>query len=248
MKPIIELRNVWKKYRMGETDLAALKGISLRIDKGDFLAILGPSGSGKSTMMNLVGCLDTATEGEIFLDGVNIETMRESNLAQIRGQKIGFVFQQFNLIPTLTTLENVMLPLEFQDTDDSAAKRKAMELLKMVGLEDRMQHLPTQLSGGQMQRVAIARSLVVDPEIILADEPTGNLDSKTGEFIIEFLTKIHKKDGKTIIMVTHDVHLARYADRIVYLKDGQVEKIEQRREKMEQKFRLHSKIKGGVSV
>jgi putative ABC transport system ATP-binding protein len=248
MKPIIELRNVWKKYRMGETDLAALKGISLRIDKGDFLAILGPSGSGKSTMMNLVGCLDTATEGEILLDGVNIETMGESNLAQIRGQKIGFVFQQFNLIPTLTTLENVMLPLEFQDTDDSAAKRKAMELLKMVGLEDRMQHLPTQLSGGQMQRVAIARSLVVDPEIILADEPTGNLDSKTGEFIIEFLTKIHKKDGKTIIMVTHDVHLARYADRIVYLKDGQVEKIEQRREKMEQKFRLHSKIKGGVSV
>jgi putative ABC transport system ATP-binding protein len=248
MKPIIELRNVWTKYRMGETDLAALKGISLRIDKGDFLAILGPSGSGKSTMMNLVGCLDTATEGEILLDGVNIETMGESNLAQIRGQKIGFVFQQFNLIPTLTTLENVMLPLEFQDTDDSAAKRKAMELLKMVGLEDRMQHLPTQLSGGQMQRVAIARSLVVDPEIILADEPTGNLDSKTGEFIIEFLTKIHKKDGKTIIMVTHDVHLARYADRIVYLKDGQVEKIEQRREKMEQKFRLHSKIKGGVSV
>jgi len=229
MKPIIELKNVSKTYRMGEVNVSALKGVSLDVKKGEFLAIAGPSGSGKSTMMNLVGCLDLTSEGEIFLDEKNIETLKESSLAQIRGQKIGFVFQQFNLIPTLNALENVMLPMEFQDADDSKAKKKAMELLKMVGLADRMHHLPTQLSGGQMQRVAIARALAVNPEIILADEPTGNLDSKTGQFIIDFITRIHREDSKTIIMVTHDLNLTKHADRIVYMKDGQVEKIESRK-------------------
>ncbi len=229
MKPIIELKNVSKTYRMGEVNVSALKGDSLDVKKGEFLAIAGPSGSGKSTMMNLVGCLDLTSEGEIFLDEKNIETLKESSLAQIRGQKIGFVFQQFNLIPTLNALENVMLPMEFQDADDSKAKKKAMELLKMVGLADRMHHLPTQLSGGQMQRVAIARALAVNPEIILADEPTGNLDSKTGQFIIDFITRIHREDSKTIIMVTHDLNLTKHADRIVYMKDGQVEKIESRK-------------------
>src|SRR4030042_21323 len=171
---IIGIRKVSKTYRMGEVNVSALKGVSLDVEKGEFLAISGPSGSGKSTIMNLVGCLDLASEGEVFLDGKNIETLSESNLAQIRGQKIGFVFQKFNLLPTLPTLENVMLPMEFQDTPDSEARKRAAELLDLVDLKDRAGHLPTQLSGGQMQRVAIARALAVAPEIILADEPTGN--------------------------------------------------------------------------
>ena len=224
--PIIRLRDVWKVYRMGQVEVPALRGVNLEIGKGEFLAIAGASGSGKSTMMNIVGCLDLPSKGEVYLDGDNIAGFRESRLAQTRGRKIGFVFQQFNLIPTLDALENVMLPLAFQDTDDGEAKKKATELLNQVGLGDRMHHRPSQLSGGQMQRVAIARALAVDPEIILADEPTGNLDSKTGAFIIDFLNRIHKDDGKTIIMVTHDLHLTKHADRIVYLKDGQVERIE----------------------
>jgi len=180
MKSIIQLNDVWKVYQMGEVEVPALRGINIDVEQGEFLAIAGPSGSGKSTMMHIVGCLDMPTKGNIFLDGDDIESFRESRLSQIRGQKIGFIFQQFYLIPTLTALENVMLPLSFQDFDDSYSKTKAEDLLRLVGLHDRMKHLPTQLSGGQRQRVAIARSLAVDPEIILADEPTGNLDSKTG--------------------------------------------------------------------
>jgi len=225
-KSIIELENVFKIYQMGEVEVPALRGVDLEIKKGEFLAIAGTSGSGKSTMMNLVGCLDVPTKGKIFLDNDNIADLSESQLAHIRGQKIGFIFQQFNLIPTLNALENVMLPLCFQDEDDSKAKERAIKLLKMVGLAERMYHLPSQLSGGQMQRVAIARSLSVNPEIILADEPTGNLDSKTGRFIMDFLRKIHENDGKTIIMVTHDLYLVKFADRIVHLKDGQIERIE----------------------
>ena len=226
MASIINLENVWKVYQMGEVEVPALKGICLDIKKGEFLAIAGASGSGKSTMMNLVGCLDVPTKGKIFLDKDNIADLSESQLAHTRGRKIGFIFQQFNLIPTLNALENVMLPLSFQDEDDSKAKERATRLLKMVGLADRMRHLPSQLSGGQMQRVAIARSLSVNPEIILADEPTGNLDSKTGGFIMNFLRKIHDNDGKTIIMVTHDLHLVKFADRVVHLKDGEIERIE----------------------
>lgn len=222
---IIELKGVWKIYEMGEVDVLALKDVDLNIKRGEFLAIAGPSGSGKSTMMNLVGCLDLPTKGQILLDGENIASMSESTLATIRGRKIGFVFQQFNLIPTLTALENVMLPLDFQDVDTKTAKNKAVELLKLVGLGDRTHHLPSQLSGGQMQRVAIARSLAVDPEIILADEPTGNLDSKTGQFIMNLLGKIHKEDGKTVIIVTHDLDLVKHAQRTIHLKDGEVEKI-----------------------
>lgn len=228
---IINLHNVWKIYQMGEVEVPALRGIDLEIKKGEFLAIAGASGSGKSTMMNLVGSLDLPSKGKILLDGDNIAEFSESKLAQIRGQKIGFVFQQFNLIPTLTALENVMLPLEFQDVDTSIAKDKAQELLELVGLGDRVEHLPSQLSGGQMQRVAIARALAVDPEIILADEPTGNLDSKTGQFIMDFLAKIHGKDSKTIIIVTHDLHLVRHAQRIVHLKDGKIEKIEHKEQR-----------------
>jgi putative ABC transport system ATP-binding protein len=223
---LIELRDVWKVYKMGEVDVPALRGVYLEIKKGEFVAIVGPSGSGKSTMMNLVGCLDLPTKGKIYLDNENIANLRESKLAKIRGQKIGFVFQQFNLIPTLTALENVMLPLAFQDVDDSPAEKKAMELLRLVGLGDRVRHLPTQLSGGEMQRVCIARALAVDPEVILADEPTGNLDSKTGRFIMDFLGKIHRSDSKTVIMVTHDLNLSKSAEKIVHIKDGKVEKIE----------------------
>lgn len=215
---VIVLEKVWKVYEMGEVDVTALQGVSLEILQGDFLAITGASGSGKSTMMNLVGCLDIPSRGEIYLEGRDIAKMSESELAQIRGQKIGFIFQQFNLIPTLTALENVMLPLEFQEIP---AKKKAMDLLELVGLGDRMHHLPSQLSGGQQQRVAIARSLSNDPDVILADEPTGNLDSKSGIEILSLLERLWKQ-GKTIIIVTHDMNLAKRARRRVQLKDGQI--------------------------
>jgi len=224
--PVIQLEGVWKVYQMGDVQVPALRGVDLEIERGEFLAIAGASGSGKSTIMNLIGCLDLPTRGRIFLGGVDIAGFDESQLAQIRGRKIGFVFQQFNLIPTLTALENVMLPLEFQNADTSTARKKALELLNLVGLGERVHHLPSQLSGGEQQRVAISRALTVDPEIILADEPTGNLDSKTGEFILDFLSEIHRKDSRTIIIATHDLHLLKRAERVVYLKDGKIERIE----------------------
>ena len=222
---VLSLENISKIYQMGEVEVPALRDVTLEVKRGEFLAIAGPSGSGKSTMMNLVGCLDLPTKGNIYLNEENIAELRESSLSQIRGKKIGFIFQQFNLLPTLTALENVMLPLELQDVDSKTAKEKALKVLNMVGLGDRVDHLPSQLSGGQQQRVAISRALSIDPEIILADEPTGNLDSKTGEFIMDFLSRIHKNDHKTIIIVTHDLHLVKRAERIVYLRDGKIEKI-----------------------
>jgi putative ABC transport system ATP-binding protein len=220
---IIELKDVWKTYQMGEVKVHALRGISLKIKKGEFIAITGASGSGKSTMMHLVGCLDIPSQGTIFLEGKSISSLNESKLAEIRGKKIGFIFQQFNLIPTLSALENVTLPIEFQDNFDNM-NNKAKELLGLVGLQDRMHHKPTELSGGQAQRVAIARALANDPEVILADEPTGNLDSKTGQYIMDFLCNLHEKENKTIIMVTHDLDLIKFAKRIVKLKDGKIEK------------------------
>jgi putative ABC transport system ATP-binding protein len=221
---VIRLENVCKKYVMGAVEVIALCGVDIDIQKGEFVAIQGPSGSGKSTAMNMVGCLDVPTEGRIFLEHHDISHLAESDLAQIRGRKIGFIFQQFNLIPTLTALENVMLPMIFQNTTREERFQKATELLKLVDLGDRMNHKPSEMSGGQQQRVAIARSLANDPEVILADEPTGNLDSKTGTNVMEFLQKLHREKGKTIIMVTHDSNLAKYADRIIYLKDGAVVK------------------------
>jgi len=221
-KHIIKLENVWKTYQMGDVEVNALKGVSLDINKGDFVAITGTSGSGKSTMMNLVGALDLPTKGSIFLDGKDISKLSESNLSQIRGQKIGFIFQQFNLIPTLNALENVMLPLEFQDIPDDLAREKAIGILDLIGLGDRLEHLPSQLSGGQQQRVAIARSLSNNPEMILADEPTGNLDSKTGSDVLKLLENLWKKEGKTVVMVTHDLKLASHAKRRIQLKDGQI--------------------------
>lgn len=221
---VIRLEGVWKTYQMGDVKVDALRGITLRINKGEFVAITGASGSGKSTMMHLVGCLDKPSKGSIYLSDKNISLMSESRLAEIRGKKIGFVFQQFNLIPTLTALENVMLPMEFQDVPVWEIKQRAEKLLDSVGLKDRIYHKPTELSGGQAQRVAIARSLANDPEVILADEPTGNLDSKTGRYIMDFLCELHAKDGKTVIIVTHDTSLVKYAKRFVRLKDGKIEK------------------------
>jgi len=225
-EPLIKLNDVWKIYQMGEMEFAALKGIKLEIYEGEFLVVLGPSGSGKSTLMNLIGCLDLPSKGTIFLNSNDISGLEESELARIRGQMIGFIFQSFNLIPTLSTQENVLLPMEFQEEDAQKAREKADYLLEIVGLSDKKLNLPSQLSGGQRQRVAIARSLAVNPPIILADEPTGNLDSKTGGYILEFLDKLHEREGKTIIIVTHDLEIVKYATRIVYLKDGEIEKIE----------------------
>lgn len=223
-KTIIKLENVWKTYYMGEDNYVhALRGISLEVKKGEFLAIMGPSGSGKSTMVNSVGCLDVPTKGRILLDNHDISKLHESDLAQIRGRKIGFIFQQFNLINTLTALENVKLPMIFQAMMLEEREERAARLLENVGLGDRMDHKPSELSGGQQQRVAIARSLANDPEVILADEPTGNLDSKTGQIMMEYLEKLHK-EGKTIIMVTHDLNVAKTAQRTEYLKDGTIVK------------------------
>lgn len=223
-KPVIRLEEVEKIYKMGEVEVHALRGLTLQINKGEFVAIMGPSGSGKSTSMNMVGALDIPTKGKIFLDEHNIARLSESNLAQIRGKKIGFIFQQFNLIPTLTALENVMLPMTFQKIPGKERIERAINLLKKVGLTHRITHKPTELSGGEQQRVAVARALANDPEVILADEPTGNLDSETGKEIMNLLISLYKDDSKTIIMVTHDAKLARYAKRIIHLKDGRVAK------------------------
>jgi putative ABC transport system ATP-binding protein len=225
-KSLIKLTDVWKIYQMGEVEFAALKGINLEIYEGEFLIILGPSGSGKSTLMNLLGCLDLPSKGRISLNSKDISTLDESELAVIRGQMIGFIFQSFNLIPTLSTYENVLLPMEFQEEDPQITRQKASYLLDIVGLSEKKGNLPSQLSGGQRQRVAIARSLAVNPPIILADEPTGNLDTKTGTYILDFLNELHEKEGKTIIIVTHDIELVRYATRVVYIRDGEIEKIE----------------------
>jgi len=218
-QPVIRLEDIWKVYQIGEIKVEALRGVSVSIKQGEFVAITGPSGSGKSTMMNMVGALDIPSKGAIYLDGKDISKLHESDLAEIRGKKIGFVFQQFNLISTLSALENVMLPMEFEEAED--IEEKAKKALTIVGLNDRMNHKPKELSGGQQQRVAIARAIANNPEVILADEPTGNLDSKTGKEIMDLFNKLHK-EGKTVILITHDLNLVRYGERIVILRDGKV--------------------------
>lgn len=223
MDSIIKIENVWKSYNMGKAGkLTVLKKINLNIKDGEFIAIAGPSGSGKSTMMNIVGALDIPSQGAVYLKNENIAAMSESSLAVLRGKTVGFVFQQFNLIPTLNALQNVMLPMEFVEEVPSIAKKRAKHLLEILGLGDRIYHKPTELSGGQQQRVAIARALANDPEVILADEPTGNLDSKTGKFVMDFLGNLNRKEGKTVILITHDLHLIKYAKRVIYLKDGMI--------------------------
>ncbi|MBW3011061.1 ABC transporter ATP-binding protein [Candidatus Woesearchaeota archaeon] len=219
---MIELKNVWKIYEMGDSKVEALRGLNLEVREGEFLIIMGPSGSGKSTCVNMVGCLDLPTKGSVILDGQDISKLSESELAQIRGRKIGFIFQTFNLINTLTAVENVALPMIFQGSSESERLKRAKYLLDLVELEHRFTHKPNELSGGERQRVAIARSLSNNPEVILADEPTGNLDSKTGRIVVDFLRTLHTKEKKTIIMVTHDPGLAKFADRVVHLRDGQI--------------------------
>ncbi|MFC1769029.1 ABC transporter ATP-binding protein [Nanoarchaeota archaeon] len=219
---VIRLEDVWKIYKMGEVEVPALQGVTLDVKKGEFLAVMGPSGSGKSTCMNMIGALDIPTRGKIYLDKHDISKLDESDLAQIRGKKIGFIFQQFNLIHTLSALENVMLPMLFQGIHKSERVKRATRLLNGVDLGERINHKPTELSGGQQQRVAIARSLSNNPEVVLADEPTGNLDTKTGGNVLDFLRKLHKDEGKTIIMVTHDHNVAKKAQRVEILRDGKI--------------------------
>ncbi|MFC1789740.1 ABC transporter ATP-binding protein [Patescibacteria group bacterium] len=219
---LIKLEDVWKIYHFADVELSVLKGVSLEITSGAFVVILGPSGSGKSTLLHMIGCLDLPTKGREFLNGKDISKMSEDELAQVRGNKIGFIFQQFNLLQNLSALENVMLPMIFQGKPEKERRERAKNLLFSLGLEKRMSHRPTELSGGEQQRIAIARSLSNDPEIIVADEPTGNLDSENGKKIMEILVNLHKNEGKTIVVVTHDSTIANYSNQIVNIKDGQI--------------------------
>ena len=217
--PIIELKDLCKSYWAGNMEIQILKSINMKVYPGEFLAIMGPSGSGKSTLMNMIGCLDRPTCGQVLLMGHDINTISDSQLAQLRGLEIGFVFQNFNLVPRLSATQNILLPTYANTKNGIEPGKRANELIKLVGLEDRRNNRPSELSGGQQQRVAIARALINDPSIILADEPTGNLDSKTGLEIMDMFKDLNTK-GRTIIMITHDSSLASYADRVVYLKDG----------------------------
>jgi putative ABC transport system ATP-binding protein len=223
MAPVIRLENVVKIYRMGEVEIPALRGISFVVEKGEYIAIMGPSGSGKSTLMNIIGCLDTPTSGIYQLNGQNVQEMDDAALAKVRNQEIGFVFQSFNLLPRLAALENVALPLVYAGISKKERVERALEMLRKVGLEDRAHHKPNELSGGQSQRVAIARALINTPSILLADEPTGNLDSATSKEIMEIFDTLHQQ-GHTIILVTHEPDIANHAERLIFLKDGLIEK------------------------
>ncbi|MBM3781519.1 MAG: ABC transporter ATP-binding protein [Acidobacteria bacterium] len=220
---LIETRNLWKTYVMGDEEIHALKGVSLSIERGEYVAIMGPSGSGKSTLMNLIGCLDTPSQGTYLLNNKEVSTMKDDELARIRNEEIGFVFQTFNLLPRATALHNVELPLVYAGMSKKARLEQAESALKRVELSHRMGHRPNELSGGQRQRVAIARALVNNPSILLADEPTGNLDSKTGVEIMALFARLHA-GGNTIIVVTHEADIAAYAHRVISIRDGQVEK------------------------
>lgn len=219
---MINIKNISKIYNIGSEKLTVLDDVSLNIEKGEFVAIVGASGSGKSTLMNMIGGLDRPSRGEVIIEGEDISKFKDKKMSKFRNEKIGFVFQSFNLESTLTALENVMMPLMIAGVSDKEMKGKAKSVLEALGMADRMKHKPTELSGGQRQRVSIARALVNDPKIILADEPTGNLDSKSGSAAMEMLTNFKKK-GYTIVMVTHNMEEARYADRIIKIKDGKVE-------------------------
>jgi len=219
---MIQIDQLTKVFTMGENEIRALDNVSFSVDKGEMLALMGPSGSGKSTLMSIVGCLDVPTSGSYVLDGSPVEHMTDTQLADVRNKKIGFVFQQFNLLARTSALENVLLPLGYTGLGGRASKEKALKALAMVGLQDRIDHHPSELSGGQQQRVAIARALVNDPAIVLADEPTGALDSKTGAEIIGLFQSLHQDFGQTVILVTHDPFIARHTDRIIKLADGKI--------------------------
>ena len=221
--PIIETQDLWKTYIMGSEEIHALRGVDLSIDKGEYVAIMGPSGSGKSTLMNLIGCLDTPTKGGYLLNGKQVSQMNDNELARIRNEEIGFVFQTFNLLPRATALHNVELPLVYAGVPNKERQERAKESLRRVELHDRMTHKPNELSGGQRQRVAIARALVNNPSILLADEPTGNLDSKTGVEIMGLFERLYQA-GNTIILVTHEADIADHAHRVVHIRDGKIER------------------------
>ena len=219
---MIQAEDLSKVYQMGDNEVRALDGASFTINKGEMVAIMGPSGSGKSTLMSIIGCLDVPTDGRYLLDGVSVENLDESQLAEVRGRKIGFVFQQFNLLARTSALENVMLPLTYAGFAGREREDRAFKALDRVGLGDRTHHAPNELSGGQQQRVAIARALVNEPAILLADEPTGALDSKTGIEIMELFQNLHKENGQTVILVTHDSYVARHTNRIIKISDGKI--------------------------
>ncbi len=222
MVTLLKMQGITKEYKLGKTVVRALRGLDMEIASGETVAIMGPSGSGKSTLMHILGALDTPTSGTATIDGADLQRLKESQLVTLRGKKVGFVFQTFNLVQTLSALQNVELPMIFQGVSKSERKRRAKELLTRVGLADRIRHKPTELSGGERQRVAVARALANDPEIILADEPTGNLDTESGSAILALLKELSVNEGKTVILVTHDPEAAEIADRIVRLRDGSV--------------------------
>jgi len=222
---LLEVKNVKKTYKMGKVLVPALRGVTFDVEEGEFLAILGPSGSGKSTLLHIIGGLDRPSEGEVLIDGINLYKLMDNKLAEIRLHKIGFVFQFFNLLPRLTALKNVELPSALADDSEKESMEKVEKMLKLVGLEERISHRPSELSGGEQQRVAIARALINSPKIVLADEPTGNLDTKTGSEVIQIMKKLNKEKKQTFVIITHDPSIAEEADRIIYLKDGLIEKI-----------------------
>jgi len=222
---VIKTENIWKVYELGAEKIPAVQGIDLKVQKGEYVAIMGPSGSGKSTLMNLIGCLDTPTNGTYYLNGKLVSQMNDDELAAIRNKEIGFVFQTFNLLPRASALHNVELPLIYSGAKAEERIEKAKQALRMVDLEDRMMHKPNELSGGQRQRVAVARALVNSPAILLADEPTGNLDTATGIDIMKLFDRLHKQ-GNTVVLITHELDIAKYADRIIHIRDGKIEKEE----------------------
>lgn len=227
MTTVLEIKNVKKTYRLGKVEVPALRGVSFDVTEGEFLTIFGPSGSGKSTLLHLIGGLDHPDEGEIIIDGLNLQQLSDDKRAKLRLTKIGFVFQFFNLLPRITALANVELPQDIANVSEKKAKEKAKEMLTLVGLETRIDHRPIELSGGEQQRVAIARALVNDPKIILADEPTGNLDTKIGGEIVQLMRRLNAEKGQTFVIITHDPTIAENADRIIYLKDGLIEGIKE---------------------
>jgi len=232
MQDLLEARDIKKAYKMGKVMVPALRGVSFKVARGEFVAVLGPSGSGKSTLMHILGALDRPDEGKVFIDGMDLSALSDDELAEVRLRKIGFVFQFFNLLSRFTAFRNVEIPLALADFSDKESNERAMEILRLVGLEDRLNHRPAELSGGEQQRVAIARALVNNPSMILADEPTGNLDTTTGWEIVQLMKYLNEEKGQTFVIVTHDPTMAEVADRMILLKDGLIEGVKVRGERL----------------